>query len=171
MTPSGVYQRTFRPRSHGLTSSPAYKSWEQMIQRCLNPANPSYPRYGGRGITVCQEWRTFEGFLADMGDRPTGTTIDRWPNNNGNYEPGNCRWADAKAQANNRRSSTLVTAFGESKTLAEWESDPRCAVNQYSLQARIARGWEHQRAVETPLVRMGGARFRGKKSYDLGGSV
>ena len=166
MTPSGVYQHLSKPRSHGMTSSPAYKSWEQMIQRCLNPSNPSYPRYGGRGITICEQWRKFEGFFADMGERPIGTTIDRYPDNNGNYEPGNCRWANAKDQANNRRSSALVTAFGESKTLAEWDMDPRCAVSQHSLQARIARGWDHQKAVETPLVPIGGSRSKGKKSYE-----
>jgi hypothetical protein len=76
-----------------------------MIQRCTNPKNIGYKLYGGRGISVCQRWGAFENFLADMGERPPGTTIDRYPNNNGNYEPGNCRWATALQQRHNQRSA------------------------------------------------------------------
>lgn len=73
--------------------SRTYCSWQAMKTRCLNPRASNYERYGGRGITVCKRWLRFRNFLADMGERPEGMTLDRYPNYNGNYEPGNCRWA------------------------------------------------------------------------------
>lgn len=77
--------------------------WRGMITRCTNPKRLQWEDYGGRGISVCERWMTFENFLADMGPAPPGFSIDRYPNKDGNYEPGNCRWADSKTQANNRR--------------------------------------------------------------------
>jgi hypothetical protein len=102
-----------RPRgttaTHGMSVSPEYYSWSHMRQRCENPANPKYHRYGARGIRVCPEWASFEAFYADMGPKPPGTTLDR-EDNDGNYEPGNCRWATAEQQANNR--SIVIPAGG-----------------------------------------------------------
>lgn len=89
---------------HGMRS-PTYRSWISMKTRCTNPSVPHYHYYGGRGIRVCERWEKFENFLADMGLRPAGTSLDRYPNNSGNYEPGNCRWATPKEQAKNRRPS------------------------------------------------------------------
>lgn len=73
-----------------------------MIQRATNPKNTNWHHYGGRGITVCDRWRVFDNFLADMGERPEGKTIDRYPDNDGNYEPGNCRWATPSEQQRNK---------------------------------------------------------------------
>jgi hypothetical protein len=90
-------------RTHGMTNTPEYRSWQSAIMRCENPNALKYPRYGGRGIKVCAAWRdSFETFYADMGPRPAGTTLDRWPNKDGDYEPGNCRWATASQQNLNR---------------------------------------------------------------------
>jgi len=74
-----------------------------MKQRCLDPGCTTYPRYGAVGVNVCERWLTFEKFLEDMGERPSGKTLDRYPDKTGNYEKSNCRWATYKEQANNRR--------------------------------------------------------------------
>ena len=90
-------------RKHGMHGTPTYRVWNGMTQRCLNPKNGRWDDYGGRGITVCERWQIFENFVADMGERPEGETLDRYPNQNGNYEPGNCRWATAEQQGQNKR--------------------------------------------------------------------
>jgi hypothetical protein len=109
--------------------------WRGMIRRCVDPRHRAYKDYGGRGITVCERWMSFEAFIADMGEPPIGHTIDR-RNVNVGYMPTNCRWATAHEQACNKRSSVYITAFGETKTLSEWAADARCTVSASSLGAR-----------------------------------
>lgn len=89
--------------THGMYKTPTYRSWDHMVGRCSNPNSDSYPEYGGRGIIVCDKWLKFEGFFEDMGERPEGMSIDRFPDNNGNYELDNCRWANPTQQALNQR--------------------------------------------------------------------
>jgi hypothetical protein len=91
-------QATTHGKSHGRT----WRSWKAMRERC-EPTYREHAYYADRGITVCERWAAFENFIADMGERPDGMTLDRYPNNDGNYEPGNCRWATPKQQARNRR--------------------------------------------------------------------
>lgn len=93
-----------------ISRSPEYACWANLIQRCTNPANPGWSNYGGRGIAVCGRWRKFALFLHDVGYRPSEKhSLDRFPDNNGNYEPGNVRWATSKQQAENRRTAVVVT--------------------------------------------------------------
>lgn len=96
-----------RPRLHGQRKSRAYNTWANMHQRCRNPKHPRYADWGGRGITVCERWHSFKEFYADMGDPPPGMTIDR-KNNDGHYEPDNCRWATVETQNRNKQRLTAA---------------------------------------------------------------
>lgn len=104
-------------KTHGYTGSPTYVSWCGMKRRCADAANR--PRYAGRGITYAARWESFENFLADMGERPEGHTLDRI-DNDGPYSPENCRWATGKTQGNNRGNNRWVTYKGRTQTVAEW---------------------------------------------------
>jgi len=130
------------------------KVWRQMHSRCNNTEDG---RYGGRGISVCEEWSDYGAFRlwAIESGYAEGLSIDRI-DNDGNYQPDNCRWADRITQANNRRSQVLLTAFGETKSVAMWARDPRCLVAETALRLRVVRrGWGHAAAITTPAAKSG----------------
>lgn len=126
-----------------------WESWSSMIGRCTNPNNPAFPRYGGRGITVCPRWMVFENFLADMGDRGADKSIERI-DNDGNYEPGNCRWATRMEQGSNKRNNRLITHNGETLTLSQWSR--RTGLSLQTIFCRIKNGWSESKAVSHPRI-------------------
>lgn len=141
---------TTHGHSHGKSGlpTPEYVAWQGMIRRCGNPRERCFPRYGGRGIRVCDLWRaSFEAFLADMGPRPSSShSVDR-VNNDGHYEPGNCRWATRREQALNRRNTLRAGRDGQPvASLAIARGLPPSAVLQ-----RLRSGHSLERALETPL--------------------
>ncbi|WP_144378496.1 hypothetical protein [Mesorhizobium amorphae] len=151
--------------TRSMTYTSEYAAWQSMRARCCNPSRVDYPRYGGRGIKVCTQWRdSFERFLADMGPKPsTKHQIDRYPNNDGNYEPGNCRWATPIQQARNRRSSKVVVGFGGELPLIEF-----CEVigaHYKTVRQRMDRGSTFEKAVLTPRSAAWAAKY-GRDVYD-----
>lgn len=117
--------------------SSTYKSWAQMRKRCLCKTAMQYARYGGRGISICERWGDFANFLADMGERPAGATLDRI-DNEGDYCPANCRWAPQFVQVRNRANTVFVTAYGLRLPLAEWAAKTGLSYN--TLLQRVRRG-------------------------------
>lgn len=129
--------------------SKEYQCWLDMKQRCLNEECYAFPYYGARGITVCDRWKeSFSAFLVDMGERPVGTTLDRI-DNDGHYEPGNCRWATRAEQVANRGISRLVEVNGEMLPLKE--ACRRLGLNHKTVAGRIDKGWPIDRALTPPL--------------------
>ena len=132
-------------KTHGLSESETYRTWCHIKDRCNNPNDKRYADYGGRGITVCERWRTFENFIEDMGVRPAATSIDRIDNNKG-YSPGNCRWATRVEQARNVRTNVLLCIDGVTATIAEW-NEKQSTVSYEAIRARLKRGWSDKEAV------------------------
>jgi len=128
--------------------SPEYRAWTMMKTRCYNTNHHKYPRYGGRGIKVCERWKSsFESFLEDMGSRPgKGYSIDR-EDNDGDYTPKNCRWATASQQASNKGTTRWIEVGGEQRTLQDWAN--RLGSDPQTISDRLARGWEPVDAVST----------------------
>lgn len=120
-----------------------------MKSRCLNPNFPKFPQYGGRGIKVCARWLKFEDFLADMGERPEGTTLHRL-DNDGHYEPGNCEWATATRQARSKTTTKLVTFDGRTQSLADWADE--IGISQFTLWNRLVTyGWSVEETLTLPV--------------------
>lgn len=142
-----------RTTTHGLSKDNIYWIWSGMRSRCENPASPNYARYGGRGIRVCERWQKFENFLADIPPRPSlQHTLDR-KDTDGNYEPGNVRWATAHEQQMNRRDTKYLTLNGETLHINEWAS--RLGINVATLWARIHCGWSVTETLTRSLSRHG----------------
>lgn len=135
----------------GVRFSETYRAWRDMKNRCFRPQTDRYPRYGARGITVCRRWMTFANFLADMGPKPLGPTkfyLDRI-DNDGNYEPGNCRWVDGRTSASNTSHSRHLTYDGRTMTLTQWARELNKGVS--TILFRLKSGWDVQDALMRPV--------------------
>lgn len=135
--------------THGMSRSSEYNIWCKMHLRCEDPKVKNYNNYGGRGISVCERWGTFENFIFDMGLRPTRKHSIERLNNNLGYGPTNCIWATAKTQCNNTRVNVNLTFNGETLTLAQWSA--RIGIKDKTLYARHAAGWTAERILTEPL--------------------
>ncbi len=133
---------------HGWAHHLLYKTWKDMKDRCSNPKNKRYSRYGGRGITYCKEWESLDQFIIDMGERPEGTSLDRI-DNDGNYEPGNCRWATKDEQNNNRCNNIYLTFKNETLTIAQWAK--KLNIKYATIRYRIENGWTVEKALTIPV--------------------
>ena len=129
---------------HGGCHTEAYKSWEKMKARCENKAQYGYESYGGRGIVVCERWQSFALFLEDMGERPSGMSIDRI-DVNGNCEPENCKWSTVKEQGRNKRNNRNLVIHNESRCVVEWAEI--AGIRDSTIRSRLTKGWSHQEAV------------------------
>jgi hypothetical protein len=154
-TSCGCFQRQRCSEANGThrgRGTCEYAIYKSMLNRCSNPNAEGYGYYGGRGIRVCDRWRSgFATFLEDMGKKPTPRhSIDRI-NVDGNYEPGNCRWATPKEQGANRRNTKMVTAFGRTQNIQSWADE--YGMHWATLNHRISYGWNPELALTTPVKR------------------
>ncbi len=127
-----------------------YRTWRGIRRRCGNKTYKEFRYYGGRGITVCERWKSFVNFLADMGDAPPGMSIDRI-DNNGPYSPSNCRWATQSQQQANRRDTRLISYLGQTKCIAEWERS--YGMTKGLLNGRLNRGLKMEDAIKLRTVK------------------
>ena len=136
-----------RTITHGMARTKSYSSWEAMKNRCLNKNNSAYKNYGGRGIKICPEWLGKDGiknFYEDMGERPENKFLDRI-NNNGNYEPTNCKWSTMKEQQNNRSNNHLITFKGKTQNIKQWSEE--LGIKYSIIHGRLRYGWSIERAL------------------------
>lgn len=130
---------------HGMCNTPTWKSWQTMIRRCRG-GNDKAKWYADRGIKVCERWKTFENFYADMGERPAGMSLDRI-DNNGGYEPGNCRWATRVEQGGNKRNNVIWELNGKRQCAARWAKE--LGINRTTLQKRLKAGWPMEKVLSS----------------------
>lgn len=137
---------------HNMSRTSEYRTWAGMIERCHNPNCPGFKRYGGRGISVCGEWQnSFTSFFLHVGKKPSPQhSLDRI-NNNGNYEPGNVRWATKEVQTQNRRSNVVITIGSVSLCASVWAK--RYGITPQDICQRMKRGWSAEEAITTPVVK------------------
>jgi hypothetical protein len=141
---------TRRNTTHGRNRSPEHTAWLRLLGRCFNPNNKCYNRYGGRGITVCDRWRSsFANFLSDMGPKPAGhrISVERL-NNDGNYEPGNCVWATQAQQTRNTCRTHNITFGDRTMCLTDWATER--GLSEHTIRWRLKRGWSIELALMTP---------------------
>lgn len=140
-------------QTHGFCKNhrPEYAVWNSMLSRCTNPNNRAYGRYGGRGVKVCHRWYRFEGFISDMGARPSNIHSIERINNDGNYEPENCKWALPDEQRANRPDNRIIEFKGEAKAAFLWGKE--YGISGRVILKRIARGWDSERAITTSNMR------------------
>ena len=146
---------TFTKHGHAKNNqkSRIYRTWVHMVQRCINPSDKKYTRYGGRGIIVCKRWMKFENFLKDMGEPLTKNhSIDRI-DNNGDYCKSNCRWATSKQQSRNTSKNRLITYNGEAKCLAQWSEET--GIRRSTIASRLASGWPIEKVFVKPFSTRG----------------
>lgn len=135
--------------TYRMRQSSEYIAWAHMKKRCFNPNDKDYSNYGGRGITVCDRWLSFENFFADMGSRPSPKhSLDRI-NNNDDYCYENCKWSTSKEQNNNRRSNRFITINSKTLTIAQWERKQN--FNEGVIKRRLSRRWSEYDAVMIPV--------------------
>lgn len=153
-TSCGCHRRRIPPngmKRHGLYGTKENRLWSSMIRRCTNPKQKNWGRYGGRGIKVCNRWlNSFEAFLTDMGKCPPGLTIER-KDNDGNYEPGNCRWATQSEQANNTSRNHIIEFDGRRQTLTQWARE--LGIEPPTLRSRLKGGMELSHALTSGDLR------------------
>ena len=143
----------YRFTKHGGNGTKLYGVWRSMLARCYDETHLAHKNYGGRGVSMCDAWLTdFANFRewAERSGYAVGLEIDRFPNNNGNYEPDNCRWVTHQQNCRNMRKTVWITAFGETKCLPDWIEDSRCAIKASGIKYRLKTGWTAELAITTP---------------------
>lgn len=139
-------------RTHGMTNSPEHQSWRGMWERCMNEKNSHYLSYGGAGVGVWTLWRDFSVFFNDMGPRPEGTSLDRFPDTGGHYEPSNCRWATSAEQSRNTSRTVNITWNGETLCRKDWAE--RMGITTVALKFRL-KNWTLDRAMSSVRSNVG----------------